>query len=910
MAITQPMMRCWLIDVAANSTMATADDCIAFDWLLEADKPSDGWFEFANNSAMADGLGTASGGPDGTGPLHVCHLYASFDGLAVDFRMIVESVESGLTVLARGRCIFAGYSDNAVDRLTLNQVTLASALYGKPGSIQAVPDSAAKGIRYAFAGKKLPAQKGLFQTIPGNASWTNLDGQNRMPVVVSPKIHELLVDGDSNANFIDRAASEFIGLTAGIPIDNNPLGSYAHFVADTSDATLNLTGQKQGIAVGFLGTGLVNGAPQFTPTSTFLTFARNPAATATAQARILEPAEGLKRVTNLARPAAKVTAIGGYTNHGLPDGAQIMDGLVINTDGDPIKWNTSLYVFVAQDSSGLGGAYFWPHNGTAYRIGQEIEGACSIAYDPNRGALYVAGKHGVFTRSSNVVSRDDWVRVGSLNAICREVRCEAGGAVSCWVEGSGPADGLYISPPLVGSPVRSGYDGWSALGTSGALLGYHYDAGAPGGGALTVVYQDNPTQYVHIDLVGSAAPTFGPSTDISTSGAHVAGMDDLGGLGAAIRTDAGADGLYLYGANGIVDLNADHSLVDRYDAPVGVNRVQLGNNLYVLTTDGVEQQPAALVCATDAGFYVSASQAGGGWMAMPKQSGIGDQSVSGVAISKPIALAGGRTTTRVYCITKAGLYIGHMAGIYFDAEGEDRLGIGAYFTALLDPSGKTFPDNDIAAICFGARAKPAAAITAAMGLGVSGRVITIAAPKLRPGQAATQQQLPSGVYWLRPLDERNKYTYRLHDPNSSSPTARMLPAEFTSIQSDSGTGSATAAGKLAQAIVRKWMDAAVVPHEITIPSILADVHNNLRRLRPSHQVAVSYDSTPQHYRVNLTGMKFYAISVHFSKARTDTQVHVDAALSTVFRSADPTDANIGDALSDAFSKQARTGKAH
>lgn len=921
-ALTPCVLKARLRDITTNDVVTSDSDfIIACDWSNEADaaEPSNpSWVEVTAKSPLAPYLIAARGGnqPSTSTLKYFCDLSVD-NGESYDHTFIVEQIIATFTVVAQGRPLSAGYSDAMVARLTLSQVTLAQALNATAGTIQAVPQNVPGGIQYVFDNIQLPYQKGHFQGNPnppdGYTDPTTGRSLYAMPVVISPSIASLLVDGDTNSNFIDRSATEYLNLTVGIPIGAVPLGSYSHIVYDTSDAALNLTGQDHGIGVGLLGI------------SDFLTFERNPNPTDVAKALIIEPGEGLSVLTDLSQPMTRLTGIGGYSNHGLPDGFQILQGICLLDPtqlGSTVDPYASLYVFVGQTSDGIGGVYFWGHNGLAYRLGQELDGASCIAYDSVAKLLYVGTKNGVYVQSPDPRNRNlPWTKLGGKNGLGYTVIAVRAGSipvgdttvatVNAWVQGSGPADGLYRWPGVAGTPTGLGYDGWSVLDTNGAIIGYKYD---PAADSLLVSYIDNASQVVYVTSASTDTPISSTFDIDTTSGDNCSGIDDLGGYGAAIRTLAGARGLYLFGAGGITNLNQDGSLIDRYEDPVATNSVQLSpaGSLYIEdASSGIREQAVRFICNTDAGPYITASDTGGGWCAMPLQSGIGDKNVLSTAIGKPQTLIN-RATTRVYCATDQGLWVSHTAGIYFDAEQEDPTNQGVFMSQLgvLSAGGQgTLLDNDVTAIGFHGVAGKS---DAPSGTGTSGQAIYVNI--VSPPNQAVLQDIPAGTFYLRPLNERNKWEYQFMDVNGANPTGRIAPAEFPTLQSDNATPAATASGKVAQALVRKYMDAAVIPHDVQIDSILPYQELNLRKLRPTHRVKINYNNTSTSgeegmvYFNDLTASHFYIRSVRFYKQRTDNVLQVQILASTKMQAAVATDDQLGSALSDIISKMNRSGK--
>lgn len=887
------------------SIVAESVQVLLADWDLAPDGTEQpAAFGFAYNDPVGAAAVAASGGANLAGPTLPRVLEISLDGalypaskgaIQIDYRMLVDNVVRGLYVEVRGRPLYGAYGDAAVDRLTLNSTLLVDALGAAVGTITPLSTgNATPG--YLFAGNPLPQQKGVFQTVPGAAAAASLF---QMYPVLSAMLNaaRVRVDADSDTNFLDKTAAEFLAVTEGVPLGPAPLGSYSHLVADSSDAGLNLTGQKQGVAVGYLGI------------SPHLTFARTVSASSMSTALIDEGADiaaPLTLTSDMTRQVKKIAAIGGYSNHGLPDGATIYQGICIlsPTSGTSTNWSDNLFVFVACTSAGLGGAYFWAHDGLAYRIGQEIDGAKSICSDGT--SLYAGGLYGVFSKPI-AADQGAWTRVGGLDAEVKEVRfCGLG--VVAWVKDSTGQEGLYLwSGSAKGGTQGSGYDGWTALSTNGAIQAW---GAINAGGApwLLVVPTSNPSTITCIP--NPTKPAAGQTSQVLTLSAHVSGIDsEASGTVAIVRTDAGAAGLYevsadpTSGAPAIAPLGGD-SLRDSDDNLVQVNRViivPLGATLAIDVGDTRSTRLRAtyyLVACTDNGLYFCPNKQGNGWVATPPQSGLANQSIVDVAIGTPQTLIN-RVTTRIYAMATNGLYVSHSAGFWFDVESEDKVSIGGYLTALARLGGSSFLDNTNTAVGVVAGGGGSSLTPNSPGLETSGNTLLIGTNQASP--------LPAGYYWTRPLNERNKWTYRLVNANSKSLTGKIVPAEFIAIQADSTTPAAVASGKLAQAMLRKALDSAVREDSVVVRSRIAFAAHALRTLRPGHLVSVAYDRSA-HLGLNLSGVSWYVVRHRFTKQLTDPVLATETTLSTVFRTTDPSDSAIGDALAESLGKVQRQGK--
>lgn len=893
---------------SAPSIAAQSIGCVGFEYDIAPGGTESEWmFAFPYSDLVGAQALAAGRGVNLTGSGAQYILEFSFDGaewdgsgypdLAVDGAMLVEKLDRGLYLQLRGRPVFGGYADNAVDRLTLNSTALNDALSADVGTITPV-DTGSTTPTYLYDGEPLPQQKGVFKTGPGPDGALGSElfflYVSMNPVLFNARVK---VDLDSNTNFLAKTAQDAIDVTTGMPIDGTPLGSYSHFVADTSSSELNLTGWNRGLAVGYLST---------TP---HITFSRTASPTDLAQALILEPdqTQPLMLSQDLTRAVRKVAGIGGYSNHGLPDGATIRQGTLINppSSGTDVTWDANLYIFVASTSDGLGGFYYWPHDGLAYRIGQEIDGACSLCSSSD-GYVYIAGLNGVFrwkidTSAAGLAASLE--QVGGLRASVKEVRFTTLGVVAWLAMTPTGTDGLFLwNGPT--PDTGHGYDGWQILAGNGQLIGW-----AVAGGSLMLATTDNPAT---IQVI--ANPLTGGSSTTLVTASHISGIDgEPSGQYAVVRTDAGAAEMHLLTGTAISVLDGT-SMVDGAGNLVQVNKVHIFPFSQTMEIDvGSAANPTQklavtfnLLADTDSGIYACDNFSGASWKTTPPQSGLSNQAIVDCQIALPQTLIN-RTTTRIFAVATKGLYISHSAGFWFDCETEEKVTIGAFLTALFRLSGEgLFPDNTITAIQVRQIAAGATSsvsiIDTPPGLGTSGKCLVL--------NTNEDVQMPDGYYWTMPLNERNKRTQRIVNVHSPSVTGRFLPVEYIDIQADSTTPAAVASGKLAQAIMRQAQDACLQEDSVVIPSTLAfarDASGNparLRTLRPSHQAATDY----ARIGLDLTAVTWYVTRQRFYQALGTNFLSTETTLSTVFRTSDPTEADIGQALADTMGKVQRQAK--
>lgn len=840
-----------VIDVSTGATVATTREVIAFavEWFVAKIGTLSVSVLFGNPVATA--LINAGGGPAGTGSIHPYRVGLSLDGgAAYDAWKMVENPQRDMTVTESGPTLFQGYTVTGVDRVTFHGISLADVLYGAPGTI--LVDGTATRPKQVMGGLALPQTKGVLRTVPGLASWVAQSLLAYTPVI-DPLLVSLLVDGDVWADYLDKALDAFLAQVTGvlIPGDSAPLGSRAQWVEDSSDAALNLTGHDRGLAIGFVGT---------TP---HLTFTRTPSRSDT-QAQILEGNGPLAVQAQLGQLLAKLSYEGGASNHNLPSGTTVLRPVIVGGDhaATSTAWYASLCVFCAVDSAGNGGVYYWAHDGSAYRIGQALA-ARDLVYFAPAHTLYVATDNGVYSHSADVQDHGDWQRVGGLAAKCTRlvVDAQAGAnpVIVTQVSGNSVGDGLYITPATSGdtSGAENGYGGWTKI-LSGSVQAWTYHAA----GDELFVADQNDADTVAITFYASDPALTTTKHYPTPDSAHVTALVNLPG-GAGVLTAAGALGMYALTQAGVyVDMNADLTLVDAQGDAVLVNSLVAYDGDLVLGTTTIRPKVFAL---TDAGIYLSLNPQGGNWQASDSQSGIADQNMTALAVGSPQTLVT-RITNRLYTVTSNSFYISHSSGIWWDDELQDKVSVGATLSAIATAMGRgPFLDNSVTSL---------GTIAPGGSTGTSGVNI--------PGPLPAPFTLGGDLVWVRALDERNKWTYRLVHTNSTSPYNAIEFGEVSEVTADAATSGPEASGKLAQAEVRLLGDRSRLQSTITVSSAFFTTTHALRTLRPTHLVHVTYDTTPI-YGIKFVNAPFYVLSHKIFKNEGDTTIATSTSLGTVLR---------------------------
>lgn len=876
-------------DLRDDSLVDTSQLTIAFSYSSEVSKPGSAMLTLTFGDGGAAAMLDAVGGMDFSGGPRPYLLEFSLDGgTNVDFRTLVYNPQDNLLMGQSGDSLWTGYMVRGVDRVTFHNVRLADAIYGAPGTI--ISQSFGTTPTEFGAGIPLQRGKGILYTTPGLDTWA---GQSRLKYspVIDPTISDILINSDNFAVMLPDALQSMLSQIAGvvIPGDPAPFGARGYWVEDSSGPAVNREGINRSIGIGRVGT-TSKGHFTMAADSTDMT-----------QAQIMEKSAQLTRSAHLDTIVSIYTPDGGQTNHGLPENATISSPVVLNTTRGPdsVDWDVNLCVFCATGADGNGGVYYWANDGIAYPLGQALPGATSLCYFEALHMLYVATQSGVYSRPA-ITDGTQWTRLGGLSAAVKRIVVELrqGGGVNvnvvAEVSGAGSGgDGLYLYPGLDDNGADYGYAGWSVL-SQNAVSAWNYTF--PGDTLITADPND-PSAVLALfsatDTLLDEAPT---SRYLTPNGANVTalftipnGSDPTKEFGGScVLTALGAAGMYLLDYLGHwTNLNVDLTLLDAAGNAPTVNSIIALNREVIL--DGVPMW-VGLAASTAAGPYFSPYRTGGSWASLGVQSGVADVDFQAMAVGTPQTLIN-FTVTRMFAATSNGLYVSHSGGRYWDNETADLLSIGGYLTDLGATLGEApFLANDVTSI---------GDILDGGSVGTSGRNV--------PGPVDGPNKLPNDLCWTRPLDERNKWVYKLVHTLTSNPYVSVKFGEVSEINTTAATGAKVACGRLALEMRRGMVAWSTPQLTLQIESSFADTGHFLRKLRALDLVTVSYDST-SFWGIQLSNTPMYVLQHVIAKGQQDTVANTVTMLGTQPRMTEITDAEIATSIQYAVSRQARYGK--
>ena len=753
----------------------------------------------------------ANGGVDtyqGAAP-YLCEF--SLDGgTTVDMRFMATTPEmtvsnSGSLILS-GNDLFDLYTHTGIDRVTFHGVNLSDMLNGLQGQIPT------DGTNLINQGLFLPFQQGLFQTFPGRVSWA---GQSRMVFtpICDSHIASLALDMDLNADKIADALDTVMKAAGGYydSTDIAAIGTRQYWVADSSDAALNVTGVTCGIACGFF-----NNRGQVLEFTNVVTDTVDE----TSIAPVIDP---FVLDPNTDQMSAQASFIGGKSDHGLPDGGTITALQVINFNHAPtaVNWDASLLIVgISTGGNGGGGVFYYTQDGAYHPMSQAMD-VNDLVYIEHLGILYAATASGVYKHSADPLDPQAWQLVGGLTLNCTKLIAPESQTteriIFTLVSGSGSgADGIYLTPEIGTGSLQLGHDEWSQIVSSSNIIDF-------GGDQFLQYWADSN----NAGIVQGAVPG-GSVIGVPThNGSNVIGFDYQPGLGVTfIRTAAGAEGLYYIFPRSYAmrDANADRSLVDDTGAPVLINKIV--ENRAGGTINGKQ---VALFACTDNGVYWTADPTGGNWNPCTGQSAIDDTTVNLLAVGN-LQLALDRQMTRIYAAGKSSLFQSNTGGIWWRNNLNQLLDLGPFWTALAQQCGGTpYPDSDLVYIgdTTGAADEELAP--------------TLAIPADNP------RYLPPGWVWQRRLDEHNDFAYRLINFLSTDPHWGIEYAELNELQTNELMGAITAAERLALVHVRWLSDASISQTRATVQSGFWTTEAALRMLRPT-------DLAPLHVTETFVGM--------------------------------------------------------
>ena len=642
MAVTPISLYARLLDLTGVGTTVYSSVVVDYQYQMVLDGPGTvQTMHVFSDTAFSNALDTAIGGNSGTGMPGAWLLsYSEDGGVSYDTHLVLEDAQRILTATGPGWLInqadaFQGYSLIGADRVTFVNQTVNTILNAPAGSLPA-----------PFLAKT----KGLFLTVPGpdRVPWPNGSKLAFTAVVDAALLpSSIVISVDVNADYLNNALTTILQQTGGIfiPGDTAPFGSRSHYIADPSDAALNVTGVDRGVAIGRVSN---------TPRLTFKVLQDTDVYDETTMARIIAEPQIEHKLTGM---YAQVEAIGGSSNHGIASNASFTGIVVINPSSSTgsINWYDNLPIIGIKWGDYSGGVYYYPQHGylVCMSPGQPMA-VTSLCLNAAGTVIYAGTTLGVMTHSSTATDTSAWTQLGSLVAKVAQVWND-GTYVLAWVDGnSTDVDGVYCYPALSGEPSTTGYGGWSKI-YSGSLA-------AAGGsvGQLFVADKNNPT-------VMTTIASGSQSTVNVPNGQQITRMTTYpGGVCFVFTAGGSVNGLYVVGAGpSLTNLNGDNSLVDAAGNPVQANNLSPYTNV-----NGVNRLTIGLLCATSAGPYFSpngigAGTLGGNWQPLGgSQNGLGNISLD--------YLVGGQTQTvlgtqlvRMFALNKSSLLYSNSGGDYW-----------------------------------------------------------------------------------------------------------------------------------------------------------------------------------------------------------------------------------------------------
>ena len=845
-----------LRDVVTDQILATIDERDIFDYKLTftLDKPGTFMHEVAWGSDYARLL-VAAAGTLGAPAAHPAMIEFSLDGgLNFDTRKMAEDpipvLENGVARLSeQGDDLFTGYwSETGQDRATFGQVRLQDALYGAPGTIPVVTDSARNSL--FVAGITLPSVKGIFQTIPGLPTWA---GRNRMAFVpvVDRAIRDLILDLDDDEDYIGQSLINLLHAAQGIwlPGDAAPPGTRFHFCADPGDAALNAAGVDRGVAIGVVGTAPV------------ATFTRPKVVDGVpTNERTMIATLGISQDPRGSRRKAKTLFRGGRSDNGLPDGAKFTGAEAITAGGGGGAWNAALLVNSIACADGNGGVYYLGPDDIWHPIGNAGFACNAVAYEPTRFRIYAATRKGVVTHSANVLDTSPWVAVGKIATDVDDVWLD-GTTVLCRLTAQGAGyDGVYCSPVQAGADnTGMHYDGWSSFGSFPGLTD------AAGAIAQLLVVDKSTPDTVHIHPTPFAHGQ--PAKARTNSGAWITRLCHGRGNGNTyVLTQEGALGVYRIpdGGTALLAINGDGSLVDRDRKAVTVN------NIVPCAAGTILGRPVALIACTDQGLFYSPSPAGNGWRQATNQSPVQDANLTLAAAGGAVTRLG-RPCDLVWGLNADACWGSASGGIWARKLKGKQLDKGPFWHALAQEAGqRPWADSTIS----GLGTAPAGVDT-----GTSGTTIPI--------PSGSKRRLPPGYLWLRVLNSQNDWVYKGENLGSTAAYAGIEFAELSEISTSTLIGAVTASEGLALAEYRWGQETSITQIKLQVTGRFTRADAAGRRIRPQQMVALDFSGSitnaVETMYASYSGQQLLVLEHEISKSQTGNAALTKTTLSNLLR---------------------------
>ena len=531
----------------------------------------------------------------------------------------------------------------------------------------------------------------------------------------------------------------------------------------------------------------------------------------------------------------EVGFIGGDSDADFPANGTITGLTLLRPTAQSYQWRASLPVISLKIGDTGGYLAYTPGDGKFYPYVKCVSAPhLCLAQDTVASVLYIGTPHGVYTRISDPMSPNDWAPLGGLDGEVTRLQLvydtDGSPVLFALVKNTKGLDGVYRYPALSGTVTGQGYDGWTqvVLGeivdmvasdayTCWTVLGAHqggiFRHIVGNANAVTFYGLPSGTKATRLDRVTIAADA-GDSSLVPPRPASPA-SDSIWAL-----TTGDDYGCYWMSTAGsaLAPSNLDHSLVGPAGQALTVNHV-VGSGLVILG-----RYCAALAC-TNNGLYASsapyAAPSGGSgqtqWFSLNGQNGLYGSPVGTVAAGLPQPLMDGQFVQRFYATNDSHFFMSSSACEYWRDENHEKLRLGPYLTALVYKQTGDYPSNDVVSIGPDATAPNCPA---------AGAHVQI------PGL------LPGGWYYYRFLDEQGNWAYRLYNSNAPFPT--LVYSQLADLQTNESVPLLTAAVNLAQVHVRYLGEHQRGQVILELESFFDDDGAGLRRLRPTHLVAVNY----------------------------------------------------------------------
>jgi hypothetical protein len=896
-----PFLR--LIDLSTNTVLATTTNIL--DWTIswELDRvgelsitvPAGDPGDAVNSSAYAFAQALLRAGSNlttGAGPLPLLLEISLDGGTAYDSRRLARQPQRTLTAARRtisesgGDLAEASLGLAVIERATYNQIPLQQVLNGATGSL--VSDSG-WGIR--AGGAAIPYLAGILQTNPALTSWP-AGAQARLQftanVISSIQSIETTVNIDSASvlSTLNSIVSRLAGAT-----DDQAVG---HWVADTSDATLNLsatssppagTPAANTVTVGNVGS---TNKVTFTASSTDDVDETTTARVHTERTTVQSDDTSIYQACNF---------IGGKSLVGVPDDAHITGLAIINATQAEMStnhdaWTDALLIVGLSWQDDSQGMIAYYHGDGIYRAisGSPRRACTALAYDAATAGgrfpgLLMGTPWGIYYSTSLAVSGyaptqpTTWVKLTS-NAGHDQL---ADPVIGIEVEHD-PANPEY---PVIFAHARGSHETTNAIWRWGKLNGqwqwHHVYSNSKITDFTTSDYQtfwinvegkdtDHQLAQYHVDnATGASSPvtTFtvpGSATIdkidrvVQVGNGSQPALDSIWVLVSGDQTPYNPSTLsypssayYLINTSGtwgpsFTNANRDGTLHGpepekvacmsykafgggrTIDGTILVN-AWLGTNMGALWTD------------------VSLNDATGLNWRRVSLGGLDDFALERFQMGESQTILG-RNVNRLYTVADNDLLTSNSSGRWWLAtKGRERTLVGVYLSQLTwsinnaqgSGTGKTLPHNRIRT--WGTtNADGTNMTTSPVGAASTTHVYVPHTAVIQTADGTNvPAYIPRGLYWERFLDGHGDFSYRLVSQKCHIPGTQISSlAEFVSNQAVSALSASQGLVLTARRFMLQHGQPVV---HITIESHFSQTDAALRKLRPTHKVSLVGDIT-------------------------------------------------------------------